>query len=156
MRCLLPFAIAATLTGCNALSGRCLYELRNANAEGSVSISGTDSAFALVTVSEQRDYQPDKNLSWQVRGPLLKGHVTAITLRDQSGTVKYNFDIDAGGSSQLSGGFVRQSEGADINGFFDMLSSGQAKVIIDRDNGTPVTIPLQRITRDDWNRPFCS
>ena len=144
------------LSGCSILSGRCLYESRSVTAEGTVSITGADSAFASVMIGEQRDYQPDKNLSWQVRGLSLNGKVTRIDLVDQAGTVKYNFTVDPAGGSQLSGGFVRQSEGANINGFFDLLSSTQAKVVITLDDGSSITIPLKSVRQYDWNRPYCS
>jgi len=149
-------AATALVSGCSLLSGRCLYELRSATAEGAVAISSADSAFASVMISEQRDYQPDKDLSWQVRGPSLKGRVTSINLVDQTGAVKYDLGIDAAASPQLSGGFVRQSDGANINGFFDLLSSYQAKVVITLDNGNTVTVPLIIVRKYDWNRPYCS
>jgi hypothetical protein len=156
LRWILAPVIAATLGGCSILSGRCLYELRNVNAQGAVAISGADSAFASVIVGEQRDYEPDKTLSWQVRAPSLQGTVTKIELLDQKGTLQYNFTVDAVTSAQLSGGFVHQSEGANINGFFDMLSTTQARVVISLDDGSAITIPLKNVRRDDWNRPYCS
>jgi hypothetical protein len=149
-------AVVTAVAGCSIFSGRCLYETRNVNAEGAIAISGADSAFASVIVSEQRDYQPDKNMSWQVRAPSLKGRVAKIDLVDQDGTVEYNLTVDANQSSQLSGGFVRQSDGANINGFFDILSSANAKVVLTLDSGTSFTIPLVTVRRDDWNRPYCS
>ena len=151
-----PFALTVALSACGIFSGRCLYELRGATAEGTVLISGSDSAFASVQISEQRDYQPDKDLSWQVRAPALKGKVTAIKLVDQTGAVRYDLGVDESATPQLSGGFVRQSDGANINGFFDLLSSYQAKVVITRDNGTSITIPLNIVRKYDWNRPYCS
>jgi hypothetical protein len=156
IRRVVVLAMVAILPGCSLLSGRCLYELRSATAEGTIQVSGADSAFASVMISEQRDYEPDKDLSWQVRAPSLKGKVTAIKLVDQAGAVRYDLGVDATASPQLSGGFVRQSDGASINGFFDLLSSYKAKVVITLDTGSSITIPLNIVRKYDWNRPYCS
>jgi hypothetical protein len=139
-----------------ALSGRCLYEIRGVNAGGAVAISPTDSATAFIVLSEQRDYQPDKDMSWQIRGNSIKGQVSSITLVDQNGATKFTMPVDATANPALSGGFVRQSEGANLNGLFDVLTTRLAKVVITLNNGTSVTIPLYNITRNDWNRPYCS
>ena len=58
----------------------------------------------------------------------------------------------------LSSGLVRQSDGATINGIFDLLSSNRAILVITTDLGTKptVTIPLTVTRKDDWSRPYCS
>ena len=149
-------ALMLTFSGCLALSGRCLYETRGVNTSGAILIGAADSVTAYLVLSEQRDYQPDKNMSWQIRGSSLKGQITSITLVDQAGDIRFTMPLDAPSTPQLSGGFVRQSEGANLSGLFDVLASGQAKVVIKRTDGTFITVPLQNITRNDWNRPYCS
>jgi hypothetical protein len=144
-------ALAVILSGCGILSGRCLYELRNVNADG-----GTDVASVHLMESEQRDYQPDKNFSWQILGPALKGDVTEMTLRDATGKVVYTFPLDPANTTQLSGGFVRLSEGAQINGFYDLLASRQATVVIVTQSHGTITVPLQNVMPTDWIRPYCS
>ncbi|HKY96872.1 MAG TPA: hypothetical protein VJL35_03380 [Gemmatimonadaceae bacterium] len=157
--CLL-FGIAVLASGCNVLSGRCLYELRNAQAFGSVSLGGTDSLTANVVETEQRDYQPDKDMSWQILAPALKGHVQKIVLLENgtSTTPSYEFSIAPETASALSSGFVSQSGGADINGFYDLLTSGTAviRVTTDIPGKTQIDLVLQHVQKTDWNRPYCS
>jgi hypothetical protein len=139
------------LSGCSILNGRCLYETRNVSAQG---VIGPVTVFLVE--HEQRDYQPDKDFQWQILGPTVKGDVSEMTLRDATGKVVYTFPLDPATTQQLSGGFVRLSEGAQINGFFDLLSSRHASVVIvTRSNGT-ITIPMQNVTSSDWTRPYCS
>lgn len=155
-RTLLVCALAPLLGSCSILSGRCLYELRSVIAEGSVRLSGTDSVHVQLIEDEQRDYQPDKNFSWQILGPSLKGDVIAIDLKDETGKVVYTFPLDAATTSQISGGFVRLSEGAKINGFYDLLSTKRATVVMTTKSHGTLTIPLDSVRPTDWNRPYCS
>ena len=161
MRHLRSFLILSALpvffSSCSLLSGRCLYELRNVIADGTVLENNVETASAHLVESEQRDYQPDKNMSWQITGDALKGHVTRISLRDGN-TLRYDFPISTGSQPVLSSGFVRQSEGANINGFFDLLSSRNATIVISTDLPVrpTVTIPLLSVQSDDWSRPYCS
>lgn len=148
---------ALFFTNCMLLSGRCVYELRNVNAEGTVVENSVIIAAASLTESEQRDYQPDKDMSWQITGSVLKGHVQKITLQEGA-TVRYEFPIDDAVRPSLSSGFVRQSEGANLNGFFDLLTDRKGTVVITTDipSRSTVTIPLLNIQDSDWNRPYCS
>ena len=153
-------AAPLVFSGCSLLSGRCLYETRYVSAEGQVLENNLEIAYAQLVHHEQRDYQPDKDFTWQIRGAELKGHVTRITLRDNAApsTVVYEFPIHANPSMPLASGFVRQSEGANINGFFDLLSSRRAIIVITTDlpQRPTVTIALTNVTGDDWTRPYCS
>jgi hypothetical protein len=148
------------LSNCMILSGRCLYELRGVGASGSFVFSPTDSVSADVIVDEQRDYEPDKNMSWQIDGPSLKGHVTRVTLEDNSTSPRtlYDFPLAPTSVPMLSNGFVRQSEGANLNGLFDLLGSKRALIVIrtDQPSRPSVTVPLTTVRKDDWNRPYCS
>jgi hypothetical protein len=57
----------------------------------------------------------------------------------------------------LSSGFVRESEGTDLRGLFDILSSGKAVIRVTTDlSANAVLIPLIRVERSDWSRPYCS
>jgi len=148
------------VSGCSILSGRCLYELRNAQAFGSVSLGGTDSLTASIIETEQRDYQPDKDMSWQIVAPALKGHVQKIVLLE-SGTAttpSYEFPVAGENVSPLSNGFVSQSGGANLNGFYDLLTSGNAVIRITTDipGKSQVDLVLKNVQKTDWNRPYCS
>jgi hypothetical protein len=153
-------AIPLVASNCMALSGRCLYELRGVVASGKVDESGTEIAAAELNLGEQRDYEPDKNLTWSITGPSLKGHVQQIVLRENraNGTALFTFPVSDANIPSLSSGFVRQSDGATINGVFDLLSSNRGAVVITTDLGArpTVTIPLTVTRKDDWSRPYCS
>lgn len=160
IRTLLLLAILPLTSGCLALSGRCLYELRNAQAYGAISLGGADSLTATIIETEQRDYQPDKDMSWQILSPALKGHVQKIVLlpSGNSSTPAYEFALASANIPPLSNGFVRQSEGANLNGFYDLLTSGTAviRVTTDIPGKTKIDLPLQNVQKTDWNRPYCS
>lgn len=154
---LLFLAVPLLLSNCLLLSGRCVYELRGVNTAGSFIENGTEIAYAELIEDEQRDSEPDKNMSWQIRGPSLKGHVTKIVLRDNS-KVYYDFPIADPAIPMLSNGFVRQSEGANLNGFYDLLGSNRAMIVITTDlpGRQTITITLLTTYKSDWNRPYCS
>jgi hypothetical protein len=153
-------ALPLVFSGCSLLSGRCLYEVRNVIADGRVMENNVEIASAQLILHEQRDYQPDKNFSWQILGPELKGHTTRIVLRDKASpsAIVYEFPLNPAAQASLASGFVTQNEGANINGFFDLLSSGRAIVVITTDlaQRPTVTLELLTINRDDWSRPYCS
>jgi len=152
--------VSLAASNCMLLSGRCLYELRNVYVTGSVVTSTIDSASAILVQSEQRDYQPDRDFSWQILGPDLKNHVQSIVLLETSttSTPRYDFPLHPSTFQALSSGFVRESEGTDLRGMFDLLSSGKAiiRITTDLTDKTSVVIPLTRVKRDDWSRPYCS
>ena len=155
----IAFLIALPLvaSNCMLLSGRCLYELRNVVADGSNLENNIPIAVAHLVESEQRDYQPDKDFSWQITGETLKGHVTRILLQEGA-TIRYEFPISDSSRPDLSSGFVRQSEGANINGFWDLLSDRKGTVVISTDlpSRSTVTITLLNVQSSDWTRPYCS
>ena len=63
-------ALPMAASSCMLLSGRCLYELRNVVAEGTLLENNLTIAAAHMVESEQRDYQPDKvQLADIRRGP---------------------------------------------------------------------------------------
>jgi hypothetical protein len=153
-------ALAVVVSSCNILSGRCLYELRNAQVYGAASLGGTDSLAANIIETEQRDYQPDKDMSWQIVGPALKGHVQKIVLLENgtATTPSYEFPIASESVPALSNGFVSQAQGANLNGFYDLLTSGTAviRVTTDIPGKTQIDVVLKNVQKTDWNRPYCS
>jgi hypothetical protein len=141
--------LPVVLSNCMLLNGRCLYEIRNVIADGN-----TEIAAAHIVETEQRDYQPDKDMSWQITGESLQGHVQKITLQEGS-TVRFDFPLQ---NASLTSGVVKQSEGANLNGFFDLLSDRKGTVVITTDLAArqTVTIPLLTVQSNDWTRPYCS
>lgn len=160
IRALIVLAVVPLASSCLLLSGRCVYELRNVMAYNSILLNGTDSLTASVLETEQRDSDPDKDMSWQIRGTPLKGHVLKIVLLASatSTTPSYEFPLAAENMPALSNGFVRQSEGANLNGFFDLLKTGTAVIRITTDipGRTQIDLVLQNVQKTDWNRPYCS
>ncbi|HEX6574045.1 MAG TPA: hypothetical protein VF042_03665 [Gemmatimonadaceae bacterium] len=152
--------VSVSFSGCNLLNGRCLYELRNVVASGSVALTPTDSVLVELQETEQRDYEPNKDFSWQITGPSLKGHVQRIVLlpSSASSTPSFEFPLSGDNTPVLTSGFVHQSTGANINGFYDLLSSRTAIVRITTDipGRTTVDVPLPNVQKTDWNRPYCS
>ena len=152
--------IACFLPSCSLLSGRCLYESRAVSASGSVITSSTDSASAILNEGEQRDYQPNKSFSWQILGTDLKNHVKTITLFESATTTtaRYDFPLHPPTFPPLSTGSVSENEGADLSGMFDLLATRDAIIRITTDlaDKPQVDIPLTRVQKEDWSRPYCS
>jgi hypothetical protein len=143
------------------LSGRCIYEIRVVGTNGTLSENGTVIATAEVIESEQRDTDPDKDLSWRISSAALLGHVQSIVLVDNTdkATVLYDFPIVTfPGQNVIASGFVQQSTGAKLNGFFDLLSRNRGLLIIRTDipGRAVIEIPITVSYKEDWNRPYCS
>jgi hypothetical protein len=162
-RCVLLVIGSLSASSCTLLSGKCLYETRNVLASGSIATSSTDSASAIVTETEQRDYQPSKDFSWQISGPDLKGHVQQIVFLETAtaSTPRFVFDIHQSSTIPLlSSGYFREGEVAGLNfsGLYDLLWSREAVIRITTDLPArpTVVIPLTRVQGSDWTRPYCS
>jgi hypothetical protein len=152
--------VVAAIGGCRLLDfDSCLYELRGVQVEGTLSEAATEVMSVNIVVSEQRDYQPDKNMSWGFRSASLKGHVTSAVLRDASDETKilYQFPLQNLANDYFSSGFVRQSEGANLNGLFAVLSDGRGVVELRTDLPGKETVKYQppRKYVQNWNRPKC-
>jgi hypothetical protein len=153
--------LSMIVSSCSLLSGRCLFESRAVTATGSVVTSTTDSASAILNLGEQRDYQPNRSFSWQILGPDLKNHVKSIVLIE-SGPISpgwYDFPVHPATISWLSTGSVSVNEGAVLpSGMFNLLSTGNAIIRITTDlaDKPSVSIPLTRVQKEDWSRPYCS
>ena len=136
----------------------CLYELRGVTVEGTLKDSPTDSLYVYLSVNEQRDYQPNKSMSWRLASATLKGHVTSVTLRDAAAESPglYLFPFN-GFNDNISAGTVSQSEGANLNGFFDVLAGGRG--VIDVRTESPGKEQVRFIppirSQQDWVRPKC-
>jgi hypothetical protein len=137
----------------------CLYELRAIGATGTALSSEPDYLKASITVGEQRDYQPDKNMSWSLMGAAAKSHVTSATFRDAADESKPLYVFQTGGPAPeiVSSGFVTQREGASLNGFFDILAGGRGIVDVRTDipGRETLRITLVKQSQQDWYRPKC-
>ena len=162
VRRLAPYLLIASIAGgCRLFDfDSCLYEVRSVEVTGSLSDNAGELLFGSISVSEQRDYQPDKNMLWLIRSAPLLGHVTSATLKDFSDDTKilYNFPINT--TSQLdriSSGYVTETSGANLNGIFDVLSGDRAVIEVKTDvpgKATLRILPAKGFDQD-WTRPKC-
>jgi hypothetical protein len=149
-------------SGCLLFSGRCIYELRNVITRGVITENGAETFNAELIVGEQRDHEPDKDFHWQITGATMVGHVQSISFVDKNAksTVLYELPLFTGQQPAflISSGAVRQSGGAKLNGFFDILAKGRGLLIVRTDlpGKAVIEVPLPVESYQDWSRPYCS
>lgn len=153
--------VVSATSACSILSGRCLYETRAVSTETVVTDNGAELVRIMLTEFEQRDYEPGKDMSWSIISEALFGHVTSIVLVDATAktTVLYTFPLtNIEGQHLISNGAVAESQGANLNGFFDLLSRSRGMLIIRTDipGKTVIEVPLEVRSTQDWFRPYCS
>src|SRR5215211_3859040 len=128
---------AMSTSSCLLFSGRCIYETRNVITRGIISENGAAILTAEVIVGEQRDSDPDKDFHWQITGATLVGHVQSISFVDNTAKSKVLYELPLFTGSVpnflISSGAVRQTEGAKLNGFFDVLAKGRGLLLIRTD-----------------------
>lgn len=153
-------ALAVSLSGCNALSGKCTYELRSLDAGGSITESGSELAAAEISLSEQRGSLQGQSLTWVVTSTTLKGHVLSAALKDNADQSHVLLDLGIAGADrpEISRGAAASATGANLAGFHDILAAGRGIVELRTDlSSRPVIqIPLAATTNGDWIRPYCS
>src|SRR2546423_1698644 len=151
--------IAIAVSGCNALSGKCTYELRSFDGRGSGTIGTTEVAAAQVNLSEQRGSIVRQTFSWLVTGS-LKGHVTSAAFKDGTNPDQVLLDLPVLGVDQMSilEGVADSRQGATIAGFHDILASGHSGIELKTDDPSSPTIiiPITQVNSSGWIRPYCS
>jgi hypothetical protein len=152
-------ALALAASGCRLLDfDSCLYELRGVEAAGTISEGGSELLYGRLNLVEQRDYQPEKSLIWQLRGAPLKGHVTSAVFRDvdQSKTL-FLLTLSPAPASDIGGGAASQSAGDDLNGFYDVLAAdrGVIDVRTDLPGRDSIRLSITKTFQEDWYRPKC-
>ena len=156
LRRFLP-AFAIFLTGCDL--GKCIYEVRGLQAGGVVGASA-DTVGSFISLSEQRDSDPSKDMYWIVSGPSVKGHVTSVDLKDAAdlSRVVLSLPIAAADRPVISESVVSTKEGANLSAYWDMFSAnrGVIEVRTDLPARPLITIPLTVADKTDWIRPNCS
>jgi len=148
-----------SLAGCNL--GGCIYEQRSVATTGIVFDNGTQIASATVSELEQRDSDPDKDFIWTITSQSLAGHIQSMVLVDNmaKSVVLYTFTLTPGATLPIvSSGFVSQSDGANLNAFFDVLAHDRGLVLITTDlpGKSLIEMALTVSTKYDWHRPNCS
>lgn len=151
--------LALSASGCRLLDfNSCLYELRGVEAAGTISEGGSELLYGRLNLLEQRDYQPEKSLIWQVRGAPLRGHVTSAVFRDvdQSKTLLV-LALSSPPASDIAGGAASQSGGADLSGFYEVLAANRG--VIDVRTDLPardsIRLSITKTFQEDWYRPKC-
>jgi hypothetical protein len=151
--------LALAVSGCNALGGRCTYELRSFDGKGSGTIGTTEVAAAEVHLSEQRGSLVRQTFSWLVTGS-LKGHVTSAAFKQQSNPDQVLLDLPVLDPAQMSilAGSADTRDGATLAGFHDILASGHSGIELKTDDPTSPTviIPIVQVYSSGWVRPYCS
>jgi hypothetical protein len=142
------------------LNGRCIYEIRSLQASGHLFEGDEDIAGGTVTLSERRESDPDKSMYWLITGATLKGHVTSATFRDSTDPTRalVTFDLSSSDPTKISEGAVSTRTGANVDGFFELISAGNGVIRLETDLQTQPTIslPLEVTQRQNWTRPYCS
>ena len=138
----------------------CLYEVRSVEVTGSLAENGAELLFGSISVSEQRDHQPDKNMLWLIRSAPLLGHVTSATLKDFSDDTKILYTFPINTTSQLdriSSGYVTETSGANLNGIFEVMSGDRAVIEVKTDVPGKGTLRINpaKVFDQDWTRPKC-
>ena len=158
-RKLLPL-VAIFASNCMLLNGDCIYEIRSLQASGHLFEGDEEIAGSRVTLSERRESDPEKSMNWLITGATLKGHVTSATFRDSSDPTRalVTFDLSAIDQAKISEGAVSSKTGANVDGFFELISAGRGVVRLETDLQAQPTIimPLEVTQREDWTRPNCS
>ena len=162
MKHLPPLAFCLSLlaiSGCNLVSGKCTYELRSFDGQGSGTIGTTQVATAQVNLSEQRGSLVRQTFSWLVTGT-LKGHVTSAAFKDATNPDQVLLDLPVLGADRtpILEGVADSREGATVAGFHDILASGHSGIELKTDDPSAptVVIPIAQVNSSGWVRPYCS
>jgi len=148
-----------SLSACRLLDfDSCLYELRGVEAAGTISEAGSELLYGRLNLVEQRDYQPEKSLIWQVRSAPLKGHVTSVVFRDvdQSKTL-FVLTMVATSNADVADGSANQSAGDDLNGFYEVLAANRGVIDVRTDlpGRDSIRLAITKTFQEDWYRPKC-
>jgi hypothetical protein len=153
----LSLLLLVLVGGCSILDfDSCLYELRATEASGQLLEGTSEVLYARVNIGEQRDHQPDKSMLWELRGTPLQGHVTSAVFRDAADESKtlFTFPLTGGG---ISSGYVTETGGANLNGFFEVVAAGRGVVNVRTDiaGRESLRVTLAKTFQNDWYRPKC-
>ena len=153
-------ALTVMFSGCNALSGKCTYELRSLEVAGAATESGSELAAGEMSLSEQRGSIQGQSLTWVVTSTTLKGHVLSASLKDNANPSQVLLDLPIASADrpEITRGTAASATGANLAGFHDILAAGRGLVELRTDlSSRPVIqIALAAATNGDWIRPYCS
>lgn len=151
---LLP--IVLSVGGCNIYA--CKYETRFVAVNG----TATSPAIGSVIVESMgfRQYMPEQSVSNSVSyvagGEGLTSPPTRLTLRDNRDLARVVAELSMQTSSvSFAAASAFDVASSDRDRMFDLLTGGNARVILDLANDASLIVPLTVTTREDWHRPSC-
>ena len=151
--------LAAAVSGCDLVGGKCTYELRSYAGQGNAIQGGAAAATATVNLSEQRGSVVGQTFQWQVTGG-LKGHVTSASLKDSQNPSAVLLDLPVLGPDRdpILEGSADSRQGATLGGFHDILAANRAGIELKTDDQTTPTVivPITTVSAGNWIRPYCS
>jgi len=148
--------ILLSVAGCNIYA--CKYETRFI----SVRANATSPQVGSVNVESMgfRQYKPEQpvsnSVSYVVRGEGLTAAPTRLTLRDTRDLSRVVAELSMQTSPvSFAAASAFDVASADRDRMFELLASGNARLILDLANDASLTVPLTVATREDWHRPSC-
>ncbi len=157
----LPLA-SIVLSSC-AYFDACNYETRSVQASGEAKTNGVQMAAAQIVLSEQRGSDPDRSIYWIITGANVKGHVVSAAFKDSSdpSTVLLTLPLSTPAQASISEGTKTDNTGANLSGFFELVSAGRGIVEIQTDlyaidGNSVIIVPVSVTQNQDWFRPNCS
>jgi hypothetical protein len=151
--------LTLAFSNCTLVSGKCSYEVRSLQAAGRIDDGGSELVSGELGLTEQRDLNPNKYMYWLLTGPPLKGHVLSAAFKDASNpsVVLLNLPIADATRTSLSEGGAEERAGANLDGFFELISEGRGvfELQTDQPSRPTITLPVTTTQREDWVRPNC-
>jgi hypothetical protein len=107
-----------------------------------------------------RQYMPEQpvsnSVSYVVRGEGLTSAPTRLTLRDSRDLSRIVAELSMQTSPvSFSAASAFDVVSSDRDRIFELLASGNARVILDLANDASLIVPLNVATREDWHTPSC-
>jgi hypothetical protein len=134
LRSFLLFALLA-VSDCGYFDA-CQYEIRSLQASGNAIENGVVLVAVQLTVSEQREIDPNKSIYWLLTGDSMKGHVISAVFKDSSDPSRVLLSLPVSSASQATlseGARSEKTDAVDLSGFFDLVSAGRGIVEIQTD-----------------------
>lgn len=150
------FILLAT-GGCNIYA--CKYNTRFVQVQG----TATSASVGRVVVESMgfRQYDPEQpvsnSVSYLARGEGLSTAPTRLTLRDNRDMSRVVADLSMTTSSvSFTAASAFDVARADRNRIFELLDSGNGRLVLELANDASLVVPLTVSIREDWHRPTCS
>jgi hypothetical protein len=148
--------VLLSVAGCNIYA--CKYETRFVSVRGNAASPQVGS----VNVESMgfRQYNPEQpvsnSVSYVARGEGMTAAPTRLTLRDSRDLLRVVAELSMQTSpTSFAAASAFDVASSDRDRMFELLASGNARLILDLANDASLTVPLTVATREDWHRPSC-